>query len=178
MVSMTAETPRQATADQLLAAMAAVRRTTRRRTRRPTELSSLTGAQLELVRLVRRCPGISVAESAAELSLAPNTVSTLVKQLTDARILCRLVDQTDRRMARLDLSPGIRRKVDAWRDRKVELVAAALSRLSESEQQSLEGAVEALGRLAEEVEAQEHAARLDQDCGRRGNGHLPLGASR
>jgi DNA-binding MarR family transcriptional regulator len=170
---MREDTSRQAMADELLSSMAAVRRTTRRRSRRPTELSSLTGAQLELVRLVRRCPGISVAESAAELSLAPNTVSTLVKQLTDACIVRRVVDPSDRRMARLDLLPGIRRKVDAWRDRKVEIVAAALSRLSDSEQQRIEGALEALGRLAQEVEMQEHQRDLEaKDCGDRRSGGL------
>jgi DNA-binding MarR family transcriptional regulator len=174
---MSSEGPQQATADQLLASMAAVRRTIRRRARRPTELSSLTGAQLELVRLVRRLPGISVAESAAELSLAPNTVSTLVKQLTDAQILRRLVDPSDRRVARLDLLPGIRRKVDAWRDRKVEVLAVALSRLSEKERRCLQSTVQALGHLAEEVDMHELRAEPEEDAVHR-RGLVPAGAGR
>jgi hypothetical protein len=34
------------------------------------------GPQVELVRVVRRLPGVSVADAAAELRPAPNTVST------------------------------------------------------------------------------------------------------
>ena len=48
-------------ADELLATMASIRRSGRLLARRPVELSTLTGAQLELVRLVRRRPGVSVA---------------------------------------------------------------------------------------------------------------------
>ena len=77
-------------ADRLLAAIASLRRVSRRSARRPTELFSLTGSQLELVRLVRRKPDVSVAEAASELRLAPNTVSTLVRQLADVGILSRL----------------------------------------------------------------------------------------
>lgn len=148
-------------ADQLLAAMASVRRVTRRHAKRPSELSSLTGTQLELVRLVRRAPGISVAEAAADLSLAPNTVSTLVSQLTVSRILLRSVDPSDRRVARLELSSEVRRKVDAWRDRKVDLVAHALDQISERDIHYLDGATEVLKRLSEVIELSEKATELD-----------------
>lgn len=152
---------RNLSADRLLAAVASLRRVTRRGAQRPPELSSLTGTQLELIRLVRRAPGISVAEAAAELSLAPNTVSTLVRQLTDFRILLRLVDPLDRRVARLDLSSDVRRKVDEWRDRKVELVANALGRLSERERCRLDRATDVLKRLAEEIRLAETASELE-----------------
>ncbi|HEY1635005.1 MAG TPA: winged helix-turn-helix transcriptional regulator, partial [Acidimicrobiales bacterium] len=69
-------------ADELLTNIASIRRAGRRQAGRPVELSSLTGAQLELLRLVRRRPGVSIADAAQELRLAPNTVSTLVRQLT------------------------------------------------------------------------------------------------
>ena len=79
--------------------MAAIRRSGRL-VGRPPELSELTGAQLDLVRLVGRRPAVSVAQAAAELRLAANTVSTLVRQLTDAGLLLRRVDPVDRRIAR------------------------------------------------------------------------------
>jgi len=142
-------------ADQLLAAMASLRRTSRRRARRPAELFSLTWSQLELVRLVRRQPGVSVAEAASELRLAPNTVSTLVRQLIDLELLSRRADVSDRRVARLDLSADIRRKVDAWRDRRLEVLTSAMSQLSVREKRCLEEAVKVLGRLAEHLDAEE-----------------------
>lgn len=137
--------------------MAAVRRTSRRRVRRPDELSSLTGAQLELVRLVRRRPGVSVAEAASELGLAPNTVSTLVRQLCDAGFLTRKPDARDRRIARLELRPEIRLKVEAWRDRRIELLASAIVELSASDERRLSEASGVLLRLAAILDSQGRA---------------------
>lgn len=117
--------------------------------RRPAELSALTGAQLELVRLVRRNPGISIADAAQALRLAPNTVSTLVRQLSDAGLVVRSVDEADRRVARLDLAPEIRDKVDAWRDRRAVAVGSALGALSADERHRLEAALPVLGRVAD-----------------------------
>ncbi|MGD0320424.1 MAG: MarR family transcriptional regulator [Acidimicrobiales bacterium] len=143
------------TADQLLTALASLRRTLRRRARRPAELFSLTWSQLELVRLVRRQPGVSVAEAASELRLAPNTVSTLVRQLTDLGLLSRRADTSDRRVARLDLSAEIRRKVDASRDRRLEALTSATGQLSVRERRALDEAVKVLARLAEYLDAEE-----------------------
>jgi DNA-binding MarR family transcriptional regulator len=137
------------TADDLLGAMASLRRALRRRPGRPRELSELTGSELELVRLVRRRPGLSVAETARELGLAANTVSTLVGRLTASGVLVRAVDEIDRRSARLDLSPAVRRRVEDWRDRRTETLDAALGNLTPEEQQAVEAALPVLARLAE-----------------------------
>src|ERR1700689_5709826 len=90
-----------ATPEDLLEALAAIRRAIRRRVGRPAELSVLTGAQLEVVRLLRREPGVSIADAAARLRVAPNTVSTLVGQLADAGVLERRSDEAARGRARL-----------------------------------------------------------------------------
>ena len=135
-------------AEELLGLLASIRRSARRAAGRPLELASLTGAQLELVRLVRRTPGLSVADAAHELRLAPNTVSTLVRQLVELGILERKVDETDRRVARLDLPPLTRRRVDAWRDRRVVLVGRALDALPARERERIEKALPALAKLA------------------------------
>src|SRR5476649_47262 len=100
-----------ATPEELLESLSAIRRAVRRQIARPVELSVLTGAQLELVRLLRREPGVSIADAAARLRVAPNTVSTLVGQLADAGVLERRVDESDRRVVRLMLNPGVRRRV-------------------------------------------------------------------
>jgi DNA-binding MarR family transcriptional regulator len=134
-------------ADDLLGAMAAIRRSGRL-VSRPLELSELTGAQLDLVRLVRRRPAVSVAEAASELRLAANTVSTLVRQLTDAGLLLRRVDPVDRRIARLELTPTMQVTVDRFRDRRVALVAAAISELRPAERRQLAAASTLLRQLA------------------------------
>lgn len=140
------------TAEELIDALSRTRRALRRSAARPTELAGLTGAQLELVRLVRRHPGISVAEAATALRVAPNTVSTLVRELTRLRILVRRVDEADRRVGRLELAPGMRRKVEAWRDRRGVALDTAIARLSKSERAHLEAALPALASLAEALE--------------------------
>jgi DNA-binding MarR family transcriptional regulator len=139
-------------ADELLAATAAIRRAGRRYGRRPVELASLTGSQLELARLVRRQPGISIAGAAEELRLAPNTVSTLVGELTAAGLLVRTVDASDRRVARLELTPDLNRKIGAWRDRRSAALAEALERLPVADRGRVADAVPVLGRLAEQLE--------------------------
>jgi DNA-binding MarR family transcriptional regulator len=138
----------------LLDAMSSIRRTTRRRAGRPAVLAQLTGSQLELVRLVRRRPGVSVAQAAEELRLAPNTVSTLVGQLTGAGLMSRLPDAQDRRIVRLELEPAMREKVSAWRDRRVEAVAAALAALPRQDRRRIEGMAELLQRVADALDAQ------------------------
>lgn len=143
---------RRRIADELLTAMASIRRTGRRRSARPAELAPLTGSQLELVRLVRRRPGVSVADAARELTLASNTVSTLVGQLTRAGLVVRQVDASDRRVARLELTAEIHGKVAAWRDRRLVALAEAIGRLPPTDQHLLAAAMPVLVKLAEALD--------------------------
>jgi DNA-binding MarR family transcriptional regulator len=142
-------------ADELLSSMASIRRSGRRRAGRPHELSALTQSQLDLVRLVRRLPNVSVTRAAEELHLAPNSVSTLVRQLTDAGMLIRTADDADRRVARLELSEDMRRKVGAFRDRRVALLVEAMQQLTPVEQRQLRGAVGIVQRLGRELQQQD-----------------------
>jgi DNA-binding MarR family transcriptional regulator len=142
-------------ADQLLTVMASLRRSGRLLARRPDEFATLTDAQVDLVSLVLHRPGVSVAQAAEALRLAPNTVSTLVRQLTDAQMLVRRVDQQDRRVARLELTTAMQRKVAAFRDRRVETLSSAIRRLSAADQQLLVASLAVLDRLAETLQRQE-----------------------
>jgi DNA-binding MarR family transcriptional regulator len=139
-------------ADELLAALASLRRASRRHSSRPIELASLTGSQLELARLVRKQRGISITAAADELRLAPNTVSTLVSELTTTGVLVRRVDPSDRRVARLELVRSLERKIDAWRDRRATALGAAIRRLPEADRRRLEAALPALEQVVEELE--------------------------
>jgi DNA-binding MarR family transcriptional regulator len=133
-------------AEQLFEALGSVRRQVRRTAGRPWP-SPLSGSQIELVRLVRRFPGGTVSEAAEALGLAGNTVSTLVRQLTDAGVLRREPDPADRRVARLHVTAAARTRIEGWRDRRAELAADALGSLDDDDRRALAGAVPALTRL-------------------------------
>ena len=141
-------------ADELLDRLFTLRRALRRRSGRPAELSRLTGAQLELVRLLRRRPGTSVNEAAAELGLAPNTVSTLVGSLTRTGVVVRTVDAADRRSARLELAAPVRRRVEAWRDRRSDALGTALEELDAASRRQIVAALPALDALTRLLEDQ------------------------
>ena len=142
----------QLVADALLKQTARIRRVGRRREGRPEEFARLSGAQLELVKLVRRLPGISVAQAAAELGLAANTVSTLVRRLTDQGLLVRTADTADRRIARLELPPELARRVGAYRDRRVVALGTAIATLDPDGQATIAAATALLARVADELE--------------------------
>jgi DNA-binding MarR family transcriptional regulator len=95
---------------------------------------------------------VSIADAAARLRVAPNTVSTLVGQLADAGVLERRTDEVDRRVVRLTPNPGIRRRVDAVRDRRLDALGEAMSRLSPDERRLLDEATPVLLRLADELQ--------------------------
>ena len=135
-------------ADDLFTAVGQLRRHGRRLGGGPFPAGALSGAQVELVRLVRHRPGLSVAEAAAELALAPNTVSTLVGQLAEAEVLTRVTDPQDRRVARLALTAPAKERVERWRDRRAAATAAAIADLDLSERAALERAVPIIARLA------------------------------
>jgi DNA-binding MarR family transcriptional regulator len=134
--------------ERLVESLGSVRRQLRRIAGRPWPTTPLSAAQVELVRLVRQEPGRTVSEAAEALGVAPNTVSTLVGQLTDAGLLRREPDPGDRRVARLHITEAARHRIEQWRDQRVELIADALDRLPPADRDALAAAVPALARLA------------------------------
>lgn len=138
----------RALAEELVDAMSSIRRAVRREAGSVVEVASLTGAQLALVRVVRRRPGISVAEAAAELGVAPNTVSTLVRQVVEAGVLQRQTGRADRRVAHLTLSPHVAEGMGVWLGKRSSTLTEALTSLSERDRQALAAALGPLGRLA------------------------------
>ena len=128
--------------------LGATRRQLRRTVGRPFPEPGLSAAQAELVRHVRRNPGCSVASAAATLGIAPNTVSTLVRQLADAGLLRRAPDPSDRRAARLTLTPAARQRLTRWRSRRLVAVREAWDALPAADRRALTAAVPAMQALA------------------------------
>jgi DNA-binding MarR family transcriptional regulator len=144
----------QAFAADLLAAISAVRRTTRRAARHASPTEPLPPTRSELLRLAASRPGISVAEAARELRLAPNTVSTMVGDLATQGLISRGRSSADARTVRLNATGRARQRLAQWRDLRAELTARALSELPACDQAALGAAIPALVHLAERLEAQ------------------------
>ncbi|KMS71724.1 MarR family transcriptional regulator [Streptomyces viridochromogenes] len=135
--------------EDLADALVGVQRLVRRRLRRDMPAPQLRGAEVELLRLVVDRPGIGISDAARELSLAGNSVSTLVNQLGRQGYLVRETDPADRRAARLLPTPAAEARLSEWRTRRADLVRRQVSRLDEPDRQALLAAVPALRRLAD-----------------------------
>lgn len=142
----------KAEAADLLAALGAVRRVARRTVRGSAYAEPLPPARSELLRLAARKPGISVAEAAQELGLAPNSVSTMVSKLAADGLLSRGRVAADGRSVRLSVTDKGATRIRQWRDIRAELTGRALERLGAADRQAIRAAVPALARLAEQME--------------------------
>lgn len=99
-----------------------------------------------------RRPGIGVAEAAAELHLAPNSVSTMVSKLAEGGLINRGRVASDGRSVRLTVTEAGGARISQWRDIRTDLVGRALSRLPTADQQAIIAAIPALTRLAQQME--------------------------
>jgi DNA-binding MarR family transcriptional regulator len=142
----------KAEAAELLAALGAIRRVARRAVRHSPHTEPLPPARSELLRLTARRPGLTVAEAAHELRLAPNSVSTMVTQLSTDGLLSRDRATADGRSIQLTVTDKGAARIAQWRDVRAELAARALERLEKADRQAIRAAVPALARLAERME--------------------------
>ncbi|SBT44099.1 MarR family winged helix-turn-helix transcriptional regulator [Micromonospora auratinigra] len=120
-----------------------LRRTAGARARREV----LPEAQVELLLLVRAEPAISGKEAARRLGTAPNTVSTLVRDLVDAGLLDRERDPADRRVIRLRITDAARARMAEHERHRTALLTEALTALPPADRATLAAAVPALDRL-------------------------------
>jgi DNA-binding MarR family transcriptional regulator len=132
--------------------MGAVRRVARRAVRSASQPEPLPPARSELLRLAATRPGIGVAEAAAELRLAPNSVSTMVSKLTEDGLLSRGRGATDGRSVQLTVTEAGAARIEQWRDIRTDLAGRALERLAQADRRALAAAIPALARLAEHME--------------------------
>ena len=93
-----------------------------------------------------------MAEAAAELRLAPNSVSTMVSKLAEDGLLSRDRGASDGRSVRLTVTEAGAARVEQWRDIRTDLTGRALERLPTADRRALVAAIPALTRLAEQME--------------------------
>ena len=138
----------------LSALLSRLQRGLRRRVRARFPLPSLPQSQIEALRLLDRSPGLPVYQVAAALHLAPNTTSTVVRQLVRQGYVTREVDRQDRRVARLTLTAAAHQPMARWSDERTAALAEALGGLSEGDRDRVRAALPALERLAAGLETQ------------------------
>lgn len=154
-------------AADLVRAVSTIRRSLRRAVRQESLAEPLPPAQSELLRLAAARPTLTVAEAAAELRLAPNTVSTLVSKLTAQGLLERGRGGSDGRTVRLTVTASARKRIAEFRDLRAELAGQALASLSGDDQRLIGSAVPALLRLAARLsEASDDASTAGSASGR------------
>ncbi|MBQ1074703.1 MarR family transcriptional regulator [Micromonospora sp. C31] len=139
------------TVDQLGGALGDLHRVLRRAATQRVGRTALPDAQVEVLRLVQRHPGIGVREAAERLGTAPNTISTLVGELTAAGLLHRERDPADRRTIRLALTDAARERIAAYGRHRRDLLGAALAELDGPDRETLLAAAPALRRLADRM---------------------------
>jgi len=138
-------------AAELVPALHRIRRLTRQRIRSEWGSPPLPEAQLELLRVVRKEPGLRVREAAELLGVAPNTVSTLVRQLEAAGLIERQGDAVDGRGTRLRVTAAANARFARWRDRQQAIVGAAIASLGDADRERLTEALPALRLLGERL---------------------------
>jgi DNA-binding MarR family transcriptional regulator len=139
-------------ARELLRSWAQVIRVLRRRVRSAMAEPALPRAQVELLRAVEAEPGIRVGDAARSLRLAPNTVSTLARELERGGLLDCGPGGDDGRAVHLSLTKAAYERLGRWRDERIQTLAVALAALPPADLRALERALPGMGALTECLE--------------------------
>jgi DNA-binding MarR family transcriptional regulator len=118
-----------------------------RELRKETEQLGITARQATLLWLVKRSPGLSLAELAAEEGISPPALSGHVDRLERAGLIERLRSTDDRRRVGLRLTDEGARMLRRVRARRTTWLADRLSALEPAELEAIADAVPALQAL-------------------------------
>jgi DNA-binding MarR family transcriptional regulator len=121
-----------------------------RELRKETEQLGVTARQATLMWLVKRSPGLSLAELAAEEGISPPALSGHVDRLERAGFLERVRSSDDRRRVGLRLTDEGERLMRRIRARRTTWLAERLRVLDEAELGAVASAVPSLMRLVGE----------------------------
>jgi DNA-binding MarR family transcriptional regulator len=118
-----------------------------RELRKETEQLGVTARQATLMWLVRRSPGLSLAELAAEEGISPPAMSGHVDRLERAGLIERVRSSEDRRRVGLRLTEEGARVMRNVRARRTTWLAERLRVLEPHELEAIDAALPALMRL-------------------------------
>jgi DNA-binding MarR family transcriptional regulator len=120
-----------------------------RELRHETEQAGITARQATLLWLVKRSPGLSLAELAAAEGISPPAMSGHVDRLERAGLVRRVRDANDRRRVGLELTDAGARLLRNVRARRTMWLAQRLHALEPTELAAIDAAIPALNRLLE-----------------------------
>jgi DNA-binding MarR family transcriptional regulator len=120
-----------------------------RELRHETEQAGITARQATLLWLVKRSPGLSLAELAAAEGISPPAMSGHVDRLERAGLVQRVRDAGDRRRVGLELTDEGARLLRNVRARRTMWLAQRLQALEPTELAAIDAAIPALHRLLE-----------------------------
>jgi len=121
-----------------------------RELRKETEQLGITGRQATLLWLVKRSPGLSLAELAAEEGISSPAMSGHVDRLERAGLLERVRSTEDRRRVGLELTGDGAKLLRRIRARRTGWLTTRLRELPSDDLETLEAALPALRRLLDE----------------------------
>jgi DNA-binding MarR family transcriptional regulator len=121
-----------------------------RELRKETEQLGITGHQATLLWLVKRSPGLSLAELAAEEGISAPAMSGHVDRLERAGLLERVRSTEDRRRVGLELTGDGVKLLRRIRARRTGWLTTRLRELPSDDLETLEAALPALRRLLDE----------------------------
>jgi DNA-binding MarR family transcriptional regulator len=122
-----------------------------RELRKETEQLGITARQATFLWLVKRSPGLSLAELAAEEGISPPAMSGHVDRLEKLGLLARERSADDRRRIGIRLTEDGERVMRRIRARRTTWLADRLRTLDPAALESVEAAMPALLRLVEDV---------------------------
>lgn len=117
---------------------------------RQQAVGDITPSQLSALTAVERHREVTLGELAAIERIAPPSMTRIAARLEERGLVERHVDSSDRRVARLAVSPSGRQLLETIRSRRDAYLAARLQVLTAEEREVLEKAVPLLERLASE----------------------------
>jgi DNA-binding MarR family transcriptional regulator len=118
-----------------------------RELRKETEQLGITARQATLLWLVKRSPGLSLAELAAEEGISPPALSGHVDRLERVGLIERVRSTEDRRRVGLRLTDDGTRLLRRVRARRTTWLSGRLGALSPTELEAVGDAIPALRRL-------------------------------
>lgn len=139
-------------ADELGRLLGPLRRAVLRRTRALAELPDLPDAQIEVLRLLERTPGLGVNDVAGRLRIASSTVSNLLRSLISDGLIERKPSPTDLRAVRLYPSTQALKLLRRYDKVSHSILDDAIARLDAQDQKALQHATRALARLLENLD--------------------------
>ena len=118
--------------------------------RQQSVTDDITPSMLSALSVVERRGPLSIGELAITERVSPPSMTRVVSHLEERRLVTREVDFTDRRVARLRVTPAGARTLAAMRTRKQAYLAQRLRLMSEEDRSLLAAALPVLERLAED----------------------------